>query len=42
MNYRFGSTFLRFTARNMFARPQMTIPVKNFGFATMALRMQDL
>lgn len=42
MSFRFGSTFLRFSAKTFFAKPLFSAPVKKCGFSTVALRMQDL
>lgn len=42
MNFRFGGTFLRNTAKSFFAKPRLITPVKKYCFSTVALRMQDL
>jgi hypothetical protein len=42
MNFRFGGSFFKQTARQFFAKPAMSPPLKGKGFATAALRMQDM
>ena len=42
MNFRFAGAFFRQSTRHMFSGTEHAPPVKGRGFATAALRMQDL